>query len=496
MPGFNLRKHLKAYVKYGLHNGQKIVPGSLIFRESPPRDPGIWKEVDTVKCCPKGGPCSSGGYWVNLIINENEIGSYPVSTAIDSNCNIYSFQEIIPSFYTDPDKIQIIKFNSKGDVVWDVGYQVSTSISSNWQYISVSPNDENLVVVNQEGIYVLNTSNGSIKWDRFWGHPLQYLEVVGTTFDSDGNIIILGLDFEEYYYIGKIDIQTGVTLNQKKISYLIQSGFGEIYSPPFLDKEGNIYIGGTYYFPYVPYDGLSGPHVTKLDANFNFVWSTFLNSPLDSYTNITSFTADGLGNSYVVGLDGGSLGKFDSNGDIQWNVTCVDSVIAQDMYLYCCTSSPEGDVFWVYTYQNDWDGQGNIDELIIVKFNTLGQKQSATGISYAPGGIKQQFNIGGWNFTNAPMDYKNGTISIPCNTPYPYDKNFLIKFSADNNVFGVFGDYIYRDVSSFINVTNSAYTKLSMTAEITDTLAFSDANEIFVSDIPATIDLTVTNTKT
>jgi hypothetical protein len=483
MGAFNIRKDLKAYVKYSLKNGQKIVPGSLVFRKSVPRDPGIWKEVPTVKCCTSFSSCAGGGFWANAI--EQEFYSYPKSVGIGNDCSIYYFG-------SNGDYPQFLKFNSDGSLVWNSPY--STNQEWDQQSIKAIPDNSGAIAVFQNTIVKLSAEDGSLVWKKTWGDS-NYVYLVGVDFDAQNNIILFAIDHDVKYFLVKINSVTGDVISQKEIDF---SPIGENIQVesqvvPKIDGSGNIYICGTlnYNSPTFNY----GPIVLKFDNQFNLSLSIYVNINDNNETEQSSFDIDLLGNYYIT--TGLWLTKVNNNGDHAWTVQCEGIETGNSLYLYCCAVSPEGDVYWVYNqYDANWNDNDPdyVDKIVVVKINTEGVLQWATSIGYAPGGSYSNIYVGGWQGTNDPIQYKNGVLAICGNMPN-YSLNHLLKVSPDQ-VTGTFGDFVYEDITDKLSFNNYESVTNVISPTVSDSTYFDPSNEYNVSLDPGTNSVTVTTNPT
>jgi len=487
MAGFNIRKHLKAYVKYNLHNGQKIVPGSLIFREQPPKDPGIWKEVDTVKCCPGDISCAGGGFWINEI--EMFSLTYPTAAVVGNDCNIYNF-------LGDNGFYQFLKFNKSGDLVWNVSYDIS-ELYMTTSTMKISP-DGDLYSMGEYGLAKLKSKDGSVVWSKGWGF-VDSITILGIAFDKTGNIIMFAIDYDLLFFIVKINPNTGAVITQKQIDFsgISDNGYTESYSIPFIDDSGNIYICGTYYYSYPDY--YSGGVFIKLDSNFNIITSVYLNSLNNSYEYQSSLAIDALGNSYMVIDDGLSVVKLDADSQVVWAKGGISPVTTYEIELYSCVVSPVGDVFWIYNFDDGY--WNNVDpdynsRMIVVKFNSLGERQWITAVTYAPGGTPTNLYMGGWNIANDPVEYKNGVIVIAAWSPSygPTPADLLIKLSPNEQTLGTFGDFTFADITDKFDITDSPVTPVNISLTISDSNYFDEYNETEITYTASTNDITVTKT--
>ncbi len=471
MPGFNIRKHLKAYVKYNLKNGQKIVPGSLIFREKQPKDPGIWREVNMVKCCTGGGGgvnCAGGGFWVDVI--DREFYNYPISTCVGNDCSVYYFTQgndgdIEPHF---------LKFTSGGDLVWSAPYEESQYRDN--QSIKAIPDNSGAIAVREDTLINLSAEDGSIVWHKSWGEN-DYVYINGVTFNRTGDIILFAMDYDIRFFFVKLDAATGTVITEKQIDFedFFTSPYAESYTVPRIDSAGNIYVCGTYYYGENPFN--YSLIVIKLDQNFDVIWSKYLNYVSDDRTYNSGFDIDSAGNSYVVDADITSLAKVNTSGLVDWAIHCQGTDTGNRFYLYCCAVSPEGDVYWVYNNSNTvWDTSGDgISEINVFKFNTEGVLQWVTAIAYAPGGIKETLYVGGWRGTNDPIEFKNGVLVICGNMPNP-SLNHLIKVSPTQTT-GTFGDFIYEDITDKVTVVAETVTAEEFTLTTGLSTYFDVSNE-------------------
>jgi len=469
MSGFNLRKHLKAYVKYNKFT-RLIVPGSLIFRESPPKDGGIWEEVPTRKCCSGGGGeanCSPLP-WIN---NFTPWDYAAIAGRLDSNCNAYFQQQSGSSGI-----ISCWKFNAAGDLLWQREYdfiQPGVYIGDGVN-VNIDQKDQVYVCVNN-GVVKLDPLNGDVIWFKFWGLN-TFIYVSGVVFDSDDNLLISGQSNTNTYHIGKLDAITGNFINEVQFkpypstittSYLAYGSdtdpAGNIYFPTALAESGN---------------GYSGP-VFKFDSDLNFISAKQADPAVFTEdTDIIGFGVDLEGNSYISGY-GYLLYRISADGSIPWAYTMNTAAGLVEIYMsQFAHNKKTGDVFWIISDgQNTWDPGGSFNEAVaVLKFDKDGNYLWATEIFQSSGLGYVGIN---WFDMNTATNGSNDTILIGGSSydgVSSFDQSFLIKMSAIDQTIGTFGNYIFRDVTSFFIPVPFAVSSINTPYSILPANAFINAN--------------------
>jgi hypothetical protein len=484
MPGFNLRKHLKAYVKYNKFT-RLIVPGSLIFRESPPRDGGIWEEVDTVKCCPfKGDGACSGSPW----INDYEPWDYaPIAGRLDSNCNAYFYQQEFSG------KISCWKFNAIGDLVWQREYdfiQPNVYIG-NGVNINIDPSDY-VYACTDNGIVKLDPLNGDVIWYKFWGENSS-IYASGVVFDYNGNLFISGQAPNNTYHVGKLDANTGDFIDEVQFK-----PYPSTITTSYLAYGSDIDVNGNIYFPTAMSEsgnGYCGP-VFKFDNDLNFVSAKVADPTIfTTDTDIIGFGTDLEGNSYVSGY-GHLLYRISTDGSIPWAYTMDTAAGSTDIYMsQFAFNKRTGDVFWISCdNQNLWDPDGSSDVMVaVLKFDKDGNYLWATEISQPAGG---EVSVD-WFEMNTSTNGSNDTILmggyVQEDGASIEGSSAFIKMSALEQTIGTFGNYTFRDVTDLFIPVLFAVPSIDAPYSILSSSVFNDSNLYPVATYSETVpSLTIT----
>ena len=173
---------------------------------------------------------------------------------------------------------------------------------------------------------------GNLLWTQQYG-TTGFDQSNGVSADGLGNVYITGVESFELTvpafvgggaFVSKYDEGGNLLWKQQ----LLYSGFGESYeeiSGVSADGLGNVYISG-YTVDAADENLLQDDFVSKYDDGGNLLWIQRLGSTF--WGGISSVSADGLGNVYISGGDGGRGGgfpenaivsKYDDGGNLLWN---------------------------------------------------------------------------------------------------------------------------------------------------------------------------------
>jgi hypothetical protein len=321
---------------------------------------------------------SASGFWNNTQqMQARSAGTWPIGVTIQSlkawigllgasNTNIYdigygiavdqSSGDVYVCGTTDVSgfgdyNFIISKFNTSGTLQWQrTIYGDSSSIDAAYFIaLDLSGNVYVLGATGSNNIIVKYNTSGTLQWQRIL--PGCYLG--GIAADYSGNVYVAGPKGTDnfilkYDTLGNLLWQRTLTNNQNSSASIA------------VDYSGNVYITG--------YINLNGQDflIAKYDNNGNILWQRILGT--GSYENATSIAVDLSGNVYVCGNNSNNviIAKYDTLGNIQWSREVAGSGIS---YGYGISVDLSGNV---YVCGKTYNTTSSVDNLLIVKYDTLG----------------------------------------------------------------------------------------------------------------------------
>lgn len=215
----------------------------------------------------------------------------------------------------------------------DLNYGVSTDLFGNVYITGSTEGSLSGPNAGGEDAYISKYDfSGNLLWTRQFG-TADNDTGSGISVDFQGNVFVSGLTFGSLGgpNAGQYDAFVGRFDPAGNLQWIHQLGtiaFDASYGVS-TDASGNVYISGS------TWGGISGPNLgsddaflSKFDETGNLQWTRQLGTP--SYDVSSGVTADSMGNVYISGSTGGSLGgpnaglgdayvsKYDALGNLQW----------------------------------------------------------------------------------------------------------------------------------------------------------------------------------
>ena len=284
------------------------------------------------------------------------------SIAIDASHNVYVAGSRFAVYVTDWTAV-ISKHDADGNKIWEkyiggAGKNNSRAIdldSSGNIYVAGSSSESwgnpiNPFIGSSNFFLVKLDTSGNLLWNTFYGGASGTHLVNDMNVDNDGNAYIGGESYNSTWgnpmvpYLGnrdafaaKFDTNGDLIWNTFAGGATSQTKYGKSIN---VDASGNVYLAGysnrDWGIPLTPhatgteYDAF----VLKLDNDGNYLWNTFMGTPVNDYG--IGISVDVGGNSHVVGYsfeswgtpvnphtgignNDGFLAKFDTNGSPIWH---------------------------------------------------------------------------------------------------------------------------------------------------------------------------------
>ena len=307
--------------------------------------------------------------WNNTINMMGE--SEGKDIVIDNYYNVYIVGKVYNSSKNAFDII-IVKYNNSGNQIWnetwggnseDLGFAIDIDPSNNLYIIGGS---YSLTNGSSDIILLKYSSSGELLWYRTWGGA-QYDTGYGITVDDYDNIYVVGYT-ESFETFGDVILLKYNSTGDLKMNTTWGGIDTDLAYDVDLDSFGNIYITGyTSSFGAITSDFFLAKFDTNCELQWNVTWGSDL--PDNGYSLVIDSSDNILvvGNTqnYGAGNNDIALLKFNSSGDLLWNSNW---------------GGPEHD----YGYSIDLDSKENIyitdtksydgidKDVCLVKFNSSG----------------------------------------------------------------------------------------------------------------------------
>jgi hypothetical protein len=397
--------------------------------------------------------------WVRRF-SWNNFGS-GISVKLDSAANVYVLLKInTDSTYGD---IGLIKYNSKGDLIWSVVYNSPENLSDEAAEFIVSKNGDIYITgssnlnFTEHIITIKYNSSGILQWEHAYNGSTNS-SAGDITLDDQGNVIVTGgsaVGNTSFSFTIKYN-SSGDTLWTKRFD---QIGLYSSSSIVLADNTGNIYITGSY----EPEMYKSHFLTVKYGPAGNLIWySTYFSDTTLQVDRAYSLALDLNNNVYVIGSSrtqtagyrANSLIKINTDGIIQWtriykgignNNNCVFptdvSVTSDGNRIYYTTAcytttgtdyitlayNPAGDSLWVRRFPTGSSGSpatSGYSSLTTDKFSniylTSGVYSPVSGtdiatVKYLPDGTRQWVVLYNGPLTNSDDRSKSIVIDTSLN---------------------------------------------------------------------------------
>lgn len=254
---------------------------------------------------------SSGTLQWQKYLGASGFNLTPIGFGLDSSGNIYA---VANAGGYPTNNFAIFKWNNSGTLLWQfksngVDYSAfgdaTVDSSGNTYLISyIDPTNSG-----QNSSYVIKiNSSGSIVWQTqiFWGFNNFGMNVI--SLDSSGNIYIAGGSYASsvyYAHIAKLN-SSGAYQSNSALSISPDQSF---YQDMNIDNSGNIYLGGS------TRDSSSTNNfifIAKYNTSLSLQWQRKIYNSDNTFSAISSLTADSLGSFYTSSLyqPSGQFGAF------------------------------------------------------------------------------------------------------------------------------------------------------------------------------------------
>ena len=295
-----------------------------------------------------------------------------VSVDVDGAGNVYALGSHPNGSVTYDDRVDILKFNASGSLVWqkEIAARVSRPAGD-------------LVVSDSGNVFITGSFSGTVDFDP--GPKSKWVSGYGVSSS----------------FVLKLNTNANFSWVSPFVGKTVGSTTGRVYNGSIaLDISGNIFVGGSY-MNTVDFDPGSGVttlpttnnasyrnlFASKLNASGALVWAKALDRAGTSGfygANVSDIATDGAGNVYLTGT---FEGKIDVNpGSI------VDVRTASGLWdMYVLRLSPTGNFDWAETF----GGEASVTW-------GYGIDVGSTGDVYVAGGLK-----GSIDFDPDPVDVFN-----------------------------------------------------------------------------------------
>ena len=292
--------------------------------------------------------------------------------ALDDSGNVYITGYIWNS-YEGWGEVLLLKYDLAGNLLWNTTWGGSSLEQGNGIAVDSSGNSFITGTTMSYGaggsdVFLLKyDSSGNLIWNNTWGGSDDDYGY-GTALDGSGNISITG--YTESYGVGESDVfllkydSSGILMwNTTWGGSDDDYGYGTA-----LDDSGNAFITG-----YTENYGTAYNDVIllKYDRTGNLLWNTTWGSSGLDYGNSIALSSSGtvfitgFTESYGKAYSDGLLYKYDSSGNLLWDITFGKSNSFDDGTGIAIDSS--GNAF-IIGYTENLRGGGGCD-IIILKYN-------------------------------------------------------------------------------------------------------------------------------
>ena len=265
---------------------------------------------------------------------------------------------------------QVVYNQTWGGIKSDIAYGVGIDSSDN---VYITGENKKAFPIYSDMFIVKYDNNSIMQWNRTWGGDSSEIGH-SIAFDSSDNVYIVGETYsfgsgDPDIFLVKYDSSGTLLLNLTKDGIFSNEDMG--YDIHF-DSSGNIYIVGVSYVdPIKGYEAILLKYNSEGVYQWNRTWggnnTEFANGFVIDYVMgdfyITGTTSSGWG------LDDMFLTKYDYNGNFQWTRTWGGSGmdIGEDIIM-----DLDGNIY-IVGYTNSF-GEGSID-MFLVKYNSYGDIQ-------------------------------------------------------------------------------------------------------------------------
>jgi hypothetical protein len=272
--------------------------------------------------------------WIRQVGRNFQFPTFTLAVDRNTGDVFISGPDVTPTDIANPDDAYVIKFDTNGNLKWDVEIGTSGFLNFDESYGITVANDGsvyatgwtngNLAATNQ-GLYdnwlaKFDNTTGAVQWTRQYGtSDYEWSWSVAT--DSQNNVYTTGWTLGSLggANAGSYDAYLTKYDSQGNLVWIKQFGSSEDDEARnlYIDKNDNIFITG------FTRGNLSGVNagsfdafVTKFDTNGNQGWITQFGTP--DQEEAASVAADDFGNLYVAGGTQGSLGSLNAGSFDAW----------------------------------------------------------------------------------------------------------------------------------------------------------------------------------